>query len=345
MASEYPGIYTGIVEDNRDPEKMGRLKVRVPIAYGDSSQITTAQIPWALTRGLPAGGSQRSGGLDWLPEVGDQVWVTFLDGEPEKPIWEWSTQSRPQSKKFQLHHYGQDGKPSRAAMTRYGHTIELNESSVIITTAKGNVMLLDDEVDGVLLRVNQDLQISVQDINAIISSLQVSASDQIYFQTEKGFSVKATDMAISLDEDLIQFVGRYSLFVGGALFTIIDGSVALVDGVGSTLAFDGQGNMALTTASGTSIGLTSKRVDITTPDKSSVVIGELGVQISAQNIVINGGNIALGNDATTPVVLTDPLITAFNSHTHSNGNDGSPTGPPVVPLLARTIGSTTTLAK
>lgn len=345
MDTELPGIYTGIVEDNRDPDKMGRLKVRVPIAYGDSSNITTAQIPWALTRGLPAGGSQKSGGLDWLPEVGDQVWVTFLDGEPEKPIWEWATQSRPQSKKFPLHQYGPDGKPSRAALTRYGHTVELNESSIIITTAKGNVILLDDGVDGILLRANQDLQISVQDITALIASLQVSASDQIYFQTEKGFSVKATDMAISLDEDLIQFVGRYSLFVGGALFTIIDGSVTLIDGTGSTIAFDGQGNVALTTASGTSIGMTPTRVDITTPSQSSVVISELGVQISAQNVVINGGNIALGSAAATPVVLTAPLLEAFNSHTHSNGNEGSPTGPPIVPLLAEAIGSTTTLAQ
>lgn len=345
MATEYTGIYTGIVEDNKDPDKMGRLKVRVPIAYGDSSHITTAQIPWALSRGLPAGGSQKSGGIDWLPEVGDQVWVTFLDGETEKPIWEWATQSRPQSKKFPLHTYGADGKPSRAALTRYGHTVELNESSVILTTANGNVLLLDDGVDGILLRANQDLQISVQDITALIASLQVSASDQIYFQTEKGFSVKATDMAISLDEDLIQFVGRYSLFVGGALFTIIDGAVTLIDGTGSTIAFDGQGNMAITTASGTSVSLTPSRVDITTPDSSSVVIGDLGVQISAQNIVINGGNIALGSQATTPVVLTAPLLAAFNTHTHSNGNDGSPTGPPIIPLVAENIGSTTTIAQ
>lgn len=345
MATEYTGIYTGIVEDNKDPDGMGRLKVRVPITYGDSSKVTTAQIPWALSRGLPAGGSKKSGGIDWLPDVGDQVWVTFLDGESEKPLWEWATQSRPQSKNFPLHQYGKDGKPSRAAMTRYGHTVELNESSVIITTAKGNVLLLDDGVDGILLRANQDLQISVQDITAIIASLQVSASDQIFFQTEKGFAVKATDMAISLDEDLIQLVGRYSLFVSGALFTIIDGSVTLVDGVGSTLALDGKGNMAVTTASGTSVSLTPTRVDITTPDKSSVVIGELGVQISAQNILINGGNISLGNAAKTPVVLTAPLLAAFNSHTHSNGNDGSPTGPPIIPLMAETIGSTTTLAQ
>jgi hypothetical protein len=345
MEAQYPGVYTGVVEDNRDPEKLGRLKVRVPIAYGNSSQVSTAQLPWALSRGLPAGGSAKSGGIDWIPDVGDQVWVTFLDGEPEKPLWEWATQSRSQAQKFPLHQYDKNGRPFRAALTKFGHTVELNETSVLLATAKGNVILLDDGVDGILLRANQDLQISVQDITAIISSLQVSAEDQIFFETTKGFSIKATDMAISLDEDLIQFVGRYSLFVGAALFTIIDGTVTLADAAGSTLAFDGDGNIAISTGSGCYVSLSPTTVTVSTPDQSSVVVGELGVQVSAQNILINGGNIALGALAKSTVTLSDLLVLAFNSHTHSNGNDGSPTGPPIVQITSEMIGSTTTIAQ
>jgi hypothetical protein len=44
-------------------------------------------------------------------------------------------------------------------------------------------------------------------------------------------------------------------------------------------------------------------------------------------------------------VLTDLLLAAFNTHTHSNGNNGSPTGVPVVPLTEVMVGSTTTIAQ
>ena len=78
------GTYLGFVEEVRDPDKLGRIKARVPSAYGFSSgpggSIGTEDIPWAIPAGLAAGGSDASGGISWLPEPGDQVFVRFLDG-------------------------------------------------------------------------------------------------------------------------------------------------------------------------------------------------------------------------------------------------------------------------
>lgn len=344
MSNEYPGVFSGLVEGNNDPDRMGRIKVRVPLVYGDSSQISTEQLPWALSRGLPNGGSSRSGGIDWLPEPGDLVWVTFLDGEPEKPLWEWANQSKPQTQKLDLHQYGATGRPKRAALTRYGHTIEINESSIILVSAKGNAILIDDDADGALIRVNQDILITAQDAIAMLNALQVSATGQIFFETEKGLSLKATDMAMNVTEDLIQYVGRYSLLVGSSLFSIIDNVVTLMDGSGSTVSLDGTGNIVIMSSGGTFINVNKDEISISTPDKSAVSIGNGGVTVSAQSISINGGNIALGQGARTPIVLTDLLQAFFNTHIHSNGNNGSPTGPPIVPMTAPMVGSTSTLA-
>jgi hypothetical protein len=151
------GTYAGLVEDNKDPEKLGRLKVRVPHVYGAVGgvfgAISTENLPWSMPSGLPNGLSQNSGGFDWLPEVGDQVLVRFLDGEPEKPVYEWFMQTQKAAETFKLHQYKDatgaipgsgGGKPKRGAMVRYGHTVEWNADGLILTTSKGYRLLLTD---------------------------------------------------------------------------------------------------------------------------------------------------------------------------------------------------------
>lgn len=146
------GTYCGIAENVSDPLKLGRVKVRVPHVYGASAAgggvIGTNDLPWALPSGLPAGGSAESGGFSHLPNVGDHLYVRFLDGEPEKPIWEWGMQTQADAKALALHQYQINGKtvgkPKRAGWTRYGHTFELNEDGVIVTTSQGYRVTLTD---------------------------------------------------------------------------------------------------------------------------------------------------------------------------------------------------------
>lgn len=139
------GTYCGVVENVKDPEKLGRVKVRVPHVYGFIGQN---DIPWAIPAGMPAGNSSGSGGFSHLPEVGDQVLVRFLDGEPEKPIWEWGMQTTAGAQGLKLHQYQAQGKavgpPKRAAWTRYGHTVELNSDGVIVTSSQGYSLSLTD---------------------------------------------------------------------------------------------------------------------------------------------------------------------------------------------------------
>ena len=68
------GKYRGIVTDNDDPGKLGRLRARVPAVLGD------AETGWAMpcvtvVDCLP------------LPAVGSGVWIEFEGGDPSRPIW------------------------------------------------------------------------------------------------------------------------------------------------------------------------------------------------------------------------------------------------------------------
>ncbi|MFO1272436.1 MAG: phage baseplate assembly protein V [Rubrivivax sp.] len=73
------GKFRGVVTDNQDPQKRGRVKASVPSVLGDQAS------DWALPC-FPFGGAQ---GYGWfaVPTVGAQVWVEFEEGDLHRPLW------------------------------------------------------------------------------------------------------------------------------------------------------------------------------------------------------------------------------------------------------------------
>lgn len=71
------GKYRGVVVDNDDAQRRGRLRVRVPAVLGELEV-------WALPC-VPYAGRQR--GLYAIPDVDTGVWVEFEAGHPSYPIW------------------------------------------------------------------------------------------------------------------------------------------------------------------------------------------------------------------------------------------------------------------
>lgn len=75
---QFFGKYRAIVTKNNDPEKMGRIKVRCPKVLGEyESAWCTPCVPSAFN----------DGGLFYVPNNGEVVWVEFEEGNPSKPIW------------------------------------------------------------------------------------------------------------------------------------------------------------------------------------------------------------------------------------------------------------------
>lgn len=73
------GVYSGIVANNGDPEKRGRLRLIIPhLAPG---RIHPA---WALPVGMQIGPGE---GRMIVPPNDAPVLVMFLDGDPDAPVW------------------------------------------------------------------------------------------------------------------------------------------------------------------------------------------------------------------------------------------------------------------
>jgi hypothetical protein len=78
MRTRFYGMYRGVVSDNNDPNKLGRIKAKVPAVFGD--------VPsgWCMPC-VPYAGPQV--GIAFLPEVGSGVWIEFEGGDVSYPIW------------------------------------------------------------------------------------------------------------------------------------------------------------------------------------------------------------------------------------------------------------------
>ena len=74
--------YLGIVEDNKDPEKLCRIKVRIS-PYDD---FTTDELPWASPILGTHGNSSNSGGFN-IPEIGSQVRIYFPSKDLTAPYY------------------------------------------------------------------------------------------------------------------------------------------------------------------------------------------------------------------------------------------------------------------
>ncbi|MFY1652532.1 phage baseplate assembly protein V [Solwaraspora sp. WMMB762] len=114
----YWGKYRGFVADRDDPEKLGRLRVRVP------SLLADAQTGWAWP-------SVPHPGLFMLPAVGDLVWVEFAEGDLQHPIWTGCGWGRP----------GGTSEVPPEALGAYADT-------AVLRTPAGNAVILSDAKGG-----------------------------------------------------------------------------------------------------------------------------------------------------------------------------------------------------
>ena len=164
--SEFGGLLRGIVIDNNDPLKMGRLKIRIQAAYGSQP---VDNLPWAFPC-FPYGGNSEMC-MYAIPENGAGVWVMFQskDGQPDTtyPVWlgVWQAQAEVLSEiegaSADAHHY-------KELKTTSGHYIlfcdKPHEEFIELRHKSGSYILMDKD-GNVEIHAEKNMKLTAQRID------------------------------------------------------------------------------------------------------------------------------------------------------------------------------------
>jgi len=156
VASDAPpgfaGVAVGIVTNNKDDEKRGRVKVKLPwLSEDDESDWLRVVTPMA--------GNER--GCYFLPEVDDEVLVAFDHRDPQCAYVLgslWNGKDKPPEN-------NDDGKNNKRTLkSRSGHLIRLddtdNAAKIEIVAAGGkNSIVIDAQANTITIQADADLVI------------------------------------------------------------------------------------------------------------------------------------------------------------------------------------------
>jgi uncharacterized protein involved in type VI secretion and phage assembly len=155
----YYGKYRGVVRENVDPEKRGRLKVRVP-------QVLANLEVWALPN-VPYAGKGK--GIFMMPDEGQSVWIEFEAGDPSFPIWCGCF-------------WGKNEAPERDPKTKI---IKTDKFTLQIDDTKGEIQIQNDSGSVInitsleISQKSQSLKMTAGKNTVVVDNVKVTVNDGV----------------------------------------------------------------------------------------------------------------------------------------------------------------------
>jgi phage protein D len=236
------GLVIGLVTDNDDPDGLGRVKVKFPwLSDKDASD-------WARVI-MPGGGPER--GLEFLPEVNDEVLVGFEHGNMNYPFvlgGLWNGQLKPPISSKTLVKSGKV--EQRVIRSRTGHIITLDDSDnapyiEIVDNTKKNTIKLDSKNNKLTVHLEGDMLFEANsgEIQLKAQKVTVTATDALKM---KGNTVDAeadTTVNVKASTDLT-LKGMSAAMSGDTSISLKGGTTAELKGSAS-LTLDGGASTAV----------------------------------------------------------------------------------------------------
>jgi uncharacterized protein involved in type VI secretion and phage assembly len=176
-------VVVGIVTDNDDPERLGRVKLRFPSLSADYESN------WAR---VAAPGNGASRGTVWIPEVNDEVLVAFEGGDRQRPfvlggLWNGSDTPPP----IEVDNGKLNG---RHFVSRDGNQVYMwdkpGNSSLGMRTAGEEVVLLLSRTDRELSGTSEG-----KIVLTATSDIEINATGKVKISGDKGVEITSSAQA------------------------------------------------------------------------------------------------------------------------------------------------------
>jgi len=221
------GKYRAFVTNNKDPEKRGRLLLKVPSVLGDDDS------DWALPC-LPFGGGAGYG-LFLVPEIGAQVWMEFEEGDVQRPIWVGTFWQQGGDVPADA---SRDEPLTRLLQTPGGHILQFDDESgkekfrlhhpsgAEVLIDQDGVIALTDATGATLTLNAKDGKILIEDANGnslIMSGTGTTVEDangNVIEMTPSGVTVKGQQVVIQGSQVMLGGAGGEPVIKGSSFLTL-----------------------------------------------------------------------------------------------------------------------------
>ena len=190
------GVVVGIVTNVKDPDDLGRIKVRFPWMTDLADKVESN---WARMASNSAG---KDRGIYFLPEVDDEVLVAFEQGNPNYPfivgmLWN-GKDTVPETNT--VAHTG-EGTIHRMIVSRLGHRIVFDDSkskkSILIEDAdKKNSIFIDTVKNDITIKGAGNMLID------ITGNIDIKAGGNISMEARANFTVKSTNAEVAANANI-----------------------------------------------------------------------------------------------------------------------------------------------
>lgn len=185
--SKIYGVVVGIVTNNKDPDALGRVKVKIPRISGEDESN------WARVISFMAG---KERGAFYLPEVEDEVLVAFEHGNINIPYVIgslWNGKDTPPLT-------NDDGKNNfRIIKSRSGHIIRFDDTDgsekiEIVDKTEKNTIVIDSKENKISIKSEKDIEISAPNGKIVIEAkdIEVKSSASTKIEASSSMDLKAS---------------------------------------------------------------------------------------------------------------------------------------------------------